>query len=67
MVRVTEPVPPLPAVVRVPAPRSGVGPEDDEPPTERLPQLPVRTDLRPPVPAPRPRPPISTPTTQDDR
>jgi carbamoyl-phosphate synthase large subunit len=67
MVRVPGPLPPLPLMVRVPAPRSGVGPDDDEPPTERLPQLPVRTDLRPPVPAPRPRPPIPTPTTQDDR
>ncbi|SET98621.1 exosortase/archaeosortase family protein [Geodermatophilus poikilotrophus] len=67
VVRVPPPVPPLPPFVRVPAPRSGAGPDDDEPSTERLPQLPVRTDLRPPVPAPRPRPPSPTPTNQDDR
>jgi carbamoyl-phosphate synthase large subunit len=67
-------VPPLPPMVRVPGPRAvllpvpvpEVGP-DGEPPTERLPRLPIRTDLRPPVPAPRPRTPSSTPTTQDDR
>ena len=64
LVRVPEPLPPLPPLVRVPEP--AVGPDDDEPPTERLPRLPVRTDSRPPVPTQRrPRPPA--PTTQDDR
>ncbi|MGY1763578.1 exosortase/archaeosortase family protein [Geodermatophilus sp. SYSU D00779] len=72
LVRVPEPLPPLPPPVRGPAlvppprvPVPGVGP-DDEPPTERLTRLPVRTDLRPPVPAQR-RPRTPTPTTQDDR
>jgi exosortase/archaeosortase family protein len=71
MARVPAPVPPLPPIVRVPAPRPvpepEVGPDDDEPPTDRLPRLPVRTDRRPPVPPrPRSRPPVPTPT-QDDR
>ena len=64
-VRVPAPLPPLPPLVRVPAPR--VGP-DDESPTERLPRLPARTDLRPPVPTQRrPHGPTPTSTTQDDR
>jgi carbamoyl-phosphate synthase large subunit len=73
LLRVPEPLPPLPPLVRVPGlvppprvPEPAVGPHDDEPPTERLPRLPVRTDLRPPVPAQR-RPHTPAPTTQDDR
>jgi exosortase/archaeosortase family protein len=63
-VPVPEPLPPLPPLVRVPEP--AVGPDDDEPPTERLPRLPVRTDSPPPVPTQR-RPRTPAPTTQDDR
>ncbi|WP_100500723.1 archaeosortase/exosortase family protein [Geodermatophilus chilensis] len=64
-----EPEPePAPEPRVVPAPEPRVVPDDDEPSTVRLLRLAVRTDLRPPVPAqPRPRTPVPTPTTQDDR
>lgn len=42
-------------------------PEDDEPPTLPLPRLPVRTDLRPPVPPPGPSAPRAIPTSPEDR